>query len=120
VQPPLSAPGEFGQLEVPQVEVVGDTPVLLFSCGIPDIASARRSREPDEPTGSYLAIGTSLLGPWDIPGERVIPVPDLYSARLVRDPAGEWQVLGFIDGSPRGAFAGELSDPIPLRGLGLM
>jgi beta-fructofuranosidase len=49
-----------------------------------------------------------------------LPVPDLYSAHLVRDRAGEWQVLGFIDGNERGAFAGELSDPIPLRDLGLL
>ncbi len=63
--------------------------------------------------------GESLLGPWDIPAARVLPVPDLYSARIVRDRAGEWQVLGFIDGSDRDAFVGELSDPISLESLGL-
>ncbi len=63
--------------------------------------------------------GESLLGPWDIENARPILVPDLYSARIVRDRAGEWQVLGFIDGSERGAFVGEISDPIPLRSLGL-
>ena len=61
-----------------------------------------------------------MLGPWDIAGARVIPVPDLYSARIVRDRAGEWQVLGFYDGSERGEFIGELSDPIPFVGLGLL
>jgi hypothetical protein len=44
-------------------------------------------------------------------------VKDLYSARIVRDRAGEWQVLGFIDGSDRDEFVGELSDPIPLGGI---
>jgi beta-fructofuranosidase len=120
VRPPLSEPGEFGHMEVPQVEVVDGTPVLLFSVGPDRFGSARRLRLPTEASGTYVAIGQTLLGPWEIAGARRIPVPDLYSARLVRDRAGEWQVLGFIDGSERDAFVGELSDPIPFRELGLL
>ena len=120
VRPPLSRPGEFGHLEVPQVEIVDGTPVLLFSCAVPDFGARRRARLPDEPTGAFITTGKSLLGPWDIPASRVLPVPDLYSARIVRDRAGEWQVLGFIDGSGRDEFVGELSDPIPLEALGLL
>jgi beta-fructofuranosidase len=119
VRRPLSEPGEFGHLEVPQVELVDGVPVLLFSAGTMRISQARRTRHPEERSGTFLALGASLLGPWDIAGARMIPVPDLYSARLVRDRAGEWQVLGFYDGSERGAFVGEISDPIPLRDLGL-
>ena len=119
VRPPLSEPGEFGHMEVPQVEVVEGTPVLLFSVGPDRFGAARRRRLPDETSGTYLAVGEALLGPWDIAGARRIPVPDLYSARLVRDRSGEWQVLGFLDGSERGEFVGEISDPIPLRELGL-
>jgi beta-fructofuranosidase len=117
VGPPLSEPGEFGHLEVPQAEIVEGTPVLLFSVA-PDRIPA--GYPPDRGVGSYLAVGESLLGPWDIAGARLIPVPDLYSARLVRDRAGEWQVLGFRDGSARGEFAGEIIDPIPLRELDLI
>jgi beta-fructofuranosidase len=119
VRPPLSEPGEFHHLEVPQVELVEGTPVLLFSATSQRIGAARRTRLPGEPTGSFLAIGKSLLGSWDIAGARPIPVPDLYSARIVRDRAGEWQVLGFIDASERDAFVGEISDPIPLSALSL-
>ena len=120
VRPPLSEPGEFGHLEVPQVELVDGVPLLLFSAGSMRISAARRTRNPGEGPGTFVAVGGSLLGPWDIAAARQIPVPDLYSARLVRDRAGEWQVLGFYDGSERGAFVGEISDPIPLRGLGLL
>jgi beta-fructofuranosidase len=118
-RPPLSEPGEFGHLEVPQVEMVNGTPVLLFSTARLHTGAARRARLPHETSGTFVAVGESLLGPWDIAAARVIPVPDLYSARLVRDRAGEWQVLGFLDGSARGTFIGEISDPIPLRELGL-
>lgn len=120
VRPPLSEPGEFGQLEVPQVEIVEGTPVLLFSTARVHFGDARRERLPDEPTGTFVAVGESLLGPWDIAGARVMPVKDLYSARLVRDRAGEWQVIGFIDGSERDEFVGELIDPIPFRELRLL
>lgn len=120
VRAPLSEPGEFGHLEVPQVEVVEGTPVLLFSVAADRFSAGRRARLPEETTGTFVAIGESLLGPWDIAGARRIPVPDLYSARLVRNRAGEWQVLGFLDGSGHGAFIGEIGDPVPFSDLGLL
>ncbi len=120
VRPPLSEPGDFGHLEVPQVEVVDGTPVLLFSVGADRFSAARQARHPGEPPATFVAVGESLLGPWDIAGARRIPVPDLYSARLVRDRAGEWQVLGFFDGGVHGAFIGEISDPIPFKELDLI
>jgi beta-fructofuranosidase len=120
VRPPLSEPSDFGHMEVPQVEVVDGTPLLLFSVGADRFSAARQARLPGEPPATFAAVGESLLGPWDIAGALRIPVPDLYSARLVRDRAGEWQVLGFYDGSAHGAFVGEISDPIPFNELGLM
>jgi len=119
-RPPLSEPGEFGHMEVPQVEIVDGTPVLLFSTARVHTGSDRKARLPDEPTGTFVAIGESLLGPWDIAGAQVIPVEDLYSGRIIRDRAGEWQVIGFIDGSERDEFVGELTDPIPFKELGLL
>lgn len=118
-RPPLSTPGEFGHLEVPQVELIEGTPVLLFSTGRAQFSAARRERLPEETSGTFVAVGDSVLGPWDIAGARVMPVRDLYSARLVRDRAGEWQVIGFLDGSGHGDFVGELIDPVPFRELGL-
>ena len=84
------------------------------------ISRARQARLPGEQPGSYVAIGESLLGPWDIAAARQIPIPDIFAARLVRDRAGEWQVLGFRDGSSRDEFVGEIIDPIPLRSLDLL
>jgi beta-fructofuranosidase len=118
-RPPLTEPGQFGHLEVPQVEVVDGTPVLLFSTARVHTSTVRKARLPEEQTGTFVAIGESLLGPWDIAAARVMPVTDLYSARLIRDRAGEWQVIGFIDGSERDEFAGELTDPIPFKEMGL-
>ena len=119
VLPPLSEPGEFGHLEVPQAVMIGDTPVLVFSVGLDRFSHARRARLPHEEAGTYLAIGETLLGPWDVAGARRLPVPDLYAARVVLDRAGKWQVIGFSDGSAHGAFEGSIIDPIPLSELGL-
>ena len=102
-------------MEVPQVEIVDGTPVLLFCVARVHTGAARKARLHDEPTGTFVAVGESLLGPWDIAGARVIPIKDLYSGRLIRDRAGEWQVIGFLDGSERDAFVGELIDPVPFR-----
>lgn len=117
VRPPLSGPGEFGHLEVPQVERLHGTPVLLFSVAADRFGSARRARLLNERSSTYLAVGASLLGPWDLKGARRLDVPDLYSARIIRDRDGAWQVMGFYDGSDRGPFIGEISDPIPLADL---
>jgi len=119
-RPPLSLPGEFGHMEVPQVELVDGTPVLLFSTARVHTGAARKARLPDEPTGTFVALGESLLGPWDITGARVMPVKDLYSGRLIRDRAGEWQVIGFLHGSERYEFKGELIDPVPFREMDLL
>ncbi|MEX1335134.1 MAG: glycosyl hydrolase family 32 [Candidatus Limnocylindrales bacterium] len=110
---PLSEPGHFGHLEVPQVEVIDGTPVLLFSVAFDRFPASWRTGALDQPNTSFVTTGESLLGPWDIAGARPIPVPDLYAARLVRDRAGEWQVIGFRDGSARGEFVGEIIDPVP-------
>ena len=116
VRPPLSEPGHFGHLEVPQVEVVDGVPVLLFSVAA-DRFPASPAATPGEGRAntSMVAIGESLLGPWDLSGARPIAVPDLYAARLVRDRAGQWQVIGFRDGSASGRFAGEIIDPVPFE-----
>ena len=120
VRPPLSEPGEFGHLEVPQAEVVDGTPLLLFSVAGDRFPAARRRRLPNESAGTFVATGRTLLGPWDFAGARRIPSPDLYAARLVRDRAGKWQVIGFRDGSTAGEFVGEIVDPIPYGDLGLI
>ena len=115
VRPPLSEPGLFGHMEVPQVEVVDGTPVLLFSVGADKYSAARQARHPGEPPGTFVAIGETLLGPWDLANARQIPIPDIYSARLIRDHTGVWQVLGFIDGSSDDAFVGEIDRSGPVR-----
>jgi beta-fructofuranosidase len=113
VQPPLSQPGSgFSQLEVPQVVVVDDAPIVLFSCLGPQL-SARR-RDAGEQGGVWALRPESFLGPYDV--ARAVRVTDesLYSGRLVQDRAGSWRLLAFLHDDRAGAFVGALSDPLEL------
>nr|WP_297427924.1 glycoside hydrolase family 68 protein [uncultured Actinotalea sp.] len=109
VQPPLSAPAGFGQMEVPQTVVVDGQPFLLFCCWPPQLAPERR----DSPGGMWVAPGASLLGPWDLSRARTFDHPSLYAARLVQDRAGAWNLIGFRD-VEEGVFVGEITDPLPV------
>ncbi len=113
VHEPITEPGEFGHLEVPQVERVGDRWLLVFSCALREIGPRRRARHPDERGGSYWVEGVSPLGPFDVRAARPFPNPDLYSMRLVQRRDGSWVALGFVD-SVDGRFVGALSDPVPV------
>lgn len=114
VQPPLSSPGSgFGQLEVPQVAVVDGRPVLVFSCLRAELASAKRRTSG---TGGTWAVAVdSVTGPFDVSAATPLTDERLYSGRLVCGPDGGWSLVAFHNRRPDGGFAGELSDPLPVR-----
>jgi beta-fructofuranosidase len=106
VQPPLTEPDRFGQLEVAQVRVLDGTPVLTFTCG---------HEEQAEPAGctTWSVAGESVTGPWDIAAAKPFrPQPDLFAAPLVQRRDGGWAFLGFQN---HGVPALEIVDPIPVR-----
>jgi beta-fructofuranosidase len=118
VTAPLSEPGDFAQLEVPQVEILNGRSVLVFSGRTEDFSErSRRSRS--AVTATFLGATPSLLGPFEPAGAQAITAPSLYSGRLVQQHDGSWVMLGFIDSDAGGRFVGEISDPIPLANLGV-
>jgi beta-fructofuranosidase len=112
VQPPLSGPAGFGHLEVPQVCVIDDQPVLVFSCLSIHQDPARLAGQPDG--GVYVVPGRTLLGPWELANAVSVDHPSLYAGRLVRERSGRWVLLGFRDTEENG-FVGEICDPIPVN-----
>jgi beta-fructofuranosidase len=119
VEPSLTSPGSgFGQMEVPQAELVDGVPTLIFSCGGEHLGDERRERDGDD--GVYSVTGPSLLGPFDITAARRFPDDSIYAGRLVRHD-DRWHLLGFRN-LEDGEFVGELCDPIPVTsepGVGL-
>ncbi len=117
VQPPLSSPGGFGQLEVLQVVTVEGRPFLLFSCGARELDPGRHGE--GAAGGVWSVPGASLLGPWDISASERVDHPSLYAARAVPLREG-WGLVGFSD-TVDGEFVGEILDPVAVvpRGRGL-
>ena len=112
VQPPLTRPAGFGQMEVPQVAEVDGTPVLLFCCLAKDLSDERRTRTPV--VGMWSAPAHSPVGPFDIEAASPFEDPSLYAAHLVSTRTRGPGLLGFsyLDGD---RFVGEIPPPTPVR-----
>lgn len=113
VGPPLSEPGEFAHLEVPQLVAVGGDHVLVFSCDRARVSNRRRARLGDMPDSVYTVLAPDPLGPYKIEeAARALPTGH-YSGRLIRKHDDTWVWLAFLDETSDRDFVGELSDPIP-------
>ncbi|HET7474784.1 MAG TPA: glycosyl hydrolase [Dermatophilaceae bacterium] len=113
--PPACEPGHgFGQLEVLQPRVVDGAPVVAFTCHPQEMTPQRIAADGDYSTWS--APGETLVGPWDMGrAEPFRAVPRLFAAPLVRDRAGRWVFVGFLNQEPEGIHSFEIIDPVPVR-----
>jgi beta-fructofuranosidase len=113
VLPPLSRTDSgLGQLEVPQLAVVGGDPVLLFNCLGPQLSRARQ--EAGEAGGVWVLRPDSLLGPYDVTNATRLTDESLYVGKLVQSRDGQWVLLAFVNQDADGAFVGSISDPMPV------
>ena len=113
VQPPLTEPAGFGEIEVAQTGVVDGQPTLVFTCGAYQQAPWRTERYGEHTT--YSVAGPSLMGPWDI--SAAVPFaaePDLFAAPFLRDRSGQWVLVGFVNLEPKGILSFDIIDPIPV------
>lgn len=118
VRPPLTQPGEFGHMEVPQWLAIDRRYYLLFSVPGEHWSAARRARVTSPAvTGTHYLVAEAPLGPWraltdeflvgDVPGT-------LYSGKLARLAEGGWGFLAFRNYDAQGEFIGEIIDPLPI------
>jgi beta-fructofuranosidase len=117
VLPPVTPPGDFAQVECPQLVEVNGRELILFSCLEEDHSAARRAR-----LGRTGATGTftfAKVGDSFVPSAGPIADPEgptgpLYAGKLVELEPGDWRFLGFRGAGDRD-FVGELPDPFPVR-----
>jgi beta-fructofuranosidase len=118
VLPPVTEPGDFGHLEVPQLAEIGDRYYLLFCTGSDMHSSARRQRTGLQPvTGIHYLVANTPLGPFRFTNDQFLigdAIGSLYAGKLVAGPDGEWLMLATRMFTPDGSFIGELNDPIPV------
>jgi beta-fructofuranosidase len=110
VQPPLADPGGFEQVEVIQTALIEGRWALIFSCLGPELAPSAPGK------GGIWSVEI------DGPGARVdlgratrLTDESLYAGRLVRDRAGAWQLLAFVNEDEHHEFGGWICDPVPVQ-----
>ncbi|GAB4573740.1 MAG: hypothetical protein Kow0077_17010 [Anaerolineae bacterium] len=121
VLPPLTEPGEFGHMEVPQLVQIEGRWILLFSCPVEQYAHARRQRPGIRlQTGTHYLVGDDPLGPFHYLTDEYLVGDEtgtLYSGKLVQMPDQTWAFLAFRNMTPEGEFVGDLIDPLPVTVL---
>lgn len=119
VLPPLTSPGEFGHMEVPQLVHINDGYYLLFSCPQDKTGLGRIKRlQGLEQGGTHYLYSEFSLGPYRYLSDKFFvgdAIETLYSGKLIQDAAGNYQFLAFYNRTAEGDFLGYLSDPIPIH-----
>lgn len=114
--PPVTEPGDFAHLEVPQVVTIGGRHYLIFS--VYDWAhSATRLERASVVCGTHYMLGDSPLGPWRMLSDDFLsgtPTGRFYAGRLIEDEAGQWMFMSWAQFDERGGFVGALADPVPI------
>ena len=117
VGPPLSAPGEFRQLEVPQLVRLGGAWRVVFSAGWSDHSAARLARPGVVAEGgTHYLVSDDPLGPYVLDRDAFLlgdPQVSFYAGRVLHHQ-GAWWLLAWRHVDGQGRFFGELTDPMPL------
>ncbi|WP_244373348.1 glycoside hydrolase family 68 protein [Rhodococcus sp. ZPP] len=108
IEPPLSTPAGFGEMEVLQAHTVNAKPILLFSC-----APKNTSLHAGHDAGTWIAEGQSLLGPWTVTDATNVDTADLYAVQMRRTRNGNWMTWGFdnTDGPQFGTITSSRYSP---------
>lgn len=114
---PVTEPGEFGHLEVPQVVPLDGRYYLIF-CAYDFANSAGRVTRVGRSTGTHYYIGDTITGPFKPLSDRLFAADEsatMYAGKIVDDPiTGGPAFLAFLHNDADGRFIGALSDPIPV------
>ena len=117
---PVTEPGEFGQMEVPQLVHIGKGYYLLFSVFRGHYSSTRKARGVNLETGMHYLVAENPLGPFRYLTDSLLSGDEhgsLYSGKLIQDNEAKWQFLALKNINEHGTFMGELCDPISVTVL---
>ncbi|MCB0153177.1 MAG: glycosyl hydrolase family 32 [Anaerolineae bacterium] len=119
VMPPLTKPGDFGKLEVPQLVEIKGRYYLLFCTLSHTTAVQRLSRTGLPPvTGTHYLMADNPLGPFHYPTDHFLvgdELGSLFAGKLIQEPNGPWIFMAWRNVSATRQFLGELSDPYPVE-----
>ncbi len=118
VLPPITAPGDFGKLEVPQLVEIEGRYYLLF-CTLTHTTSAARTRRTglSPVTGTHYLVADNPLGPFNSSIDEFLvgdEIGSLFAGKLLQQANGDWVFIAWHYLTPNGEFVGSLSDPMPV------
>lgn len=116
---PVLAPGDYGEMEVPQVFRLDRRWYLLCSVSARFHSARNRNRPGPRPrTGAIYYVSDSLEGPWrtfDDPFLHGDAQGSLYGGRMIEIPGAGPHYVAFRNMGHDGQFVGELGAPLPIR-----
>lgn len=108
---PITTPGGFGQLEVPQVHQIEDRFYLLFCCD-DHLQSDEQRATSGGGTGTFYLSADNPLGPFSVADNQPLEVDlagSAYAGRVIECDGTRY--LSWIRNADDGTFVGELSNP---------
>jgi beta-fructofuranosidase len=118
VLPPVTTPGDFAQVEVPQFVQLNGHRHILFSAHPEDHSRQRVNRLGPGQEGTYTFTASASGEPFHPSAAPIAPesgpLGPLYAGKLVEAAPGDWRFLAFRAGTGD-AFIGELTDPLPVN-----
>lgn len=114
--PPLTEPGEYGHMEVPQLVEIDGRFYLLFSVYEWAHSLVRRDRAAAV-SGTHYLVADHPLGPYRSPGDDFLAADregSRYAGKIIQAPDGGWVYLHFSQFPEGREFRGDLSDPLPV------
>ncbi len=118
VLPPVTTPGEFGQMEVPQLVHIESRYYLLFCTSVGTTAASRAQRLNGQTvTGTHYLVADNPLGPFHYTTDTFLSgdhLGSLYSGKLIQLPDQSWGFMAFRNNDDHNEFVGEIIDPLPV------
>lgn len=115
--PPVSEPGEFFHLEVPQLVHLGGAWRVAFCLTAAEHSAVRRARPGFVAEGgTHVLTGDGPLGPFRLESDRFLlgdPDASLYAGRFV-EHRGCWYLMAWEHVDADGGFGGRILDPMPV------
>lgn len=110
------APGWFGEMEVPQIQKIGERYYLFCSVSTRFHSAEHKAQTGVVPqTGVKYFSSAQPLGPYEVIGNGFLTRPEqegLYAGRIIQGPDTNWYFMAFLGNNEQGEFQGVIIDPI--------